>query len=124
MYLWLRGEKSRKSFFFDTKLFGMDQYKDMEEEGFWYEVQEISQAFLEICHKYEMSDRVISAFVVGLLEEIDENNSNMKAFFHYNLQTEDEVDIIKQFMTDSFSPPEDEGPDLDDLLSGMGISLN
>ena len=112
--------------FFDTKLLGMsdDQYRDMQEDGFWYEVQEISNAFIEICDKYDMSDRVISSFVVGLLEEIDDENSKMKAFFHYNLQTLDEVNIIKDFMTDSFSPPKDEGPDINDLLDGLGISLN
>jgi hypothetical protein len=99
-------------------------HKDMEEEGFWSEVQEISQAFLEICHKYDMSDRVISAFVVGLLEEIDEDKSNMRAFFHYNIQNELELDVITGFMQDSYSPPEDEGPDLNDLLDGLGISLN
>ena len=102
----------------------MGHYKDMEEEGFWYEMQELAGAFTEICHKYEMSDRVISAFVVGLLEELDDETSNMKAFFHYNMQSQGELDIVKDFMTDSYSPPEDEGPDLNDLLNGLGISLN
>tara|TARA_Y100000114_G_scaffold104708_1_gene97964 strand:+ start:865 stop:1170 length:306 start_codon:yes stop_codon:yes gene_type:complete len=99
-------------------------YKDMEEDGFWFEVQEISQAFLEICHRYDMSDRVLSAFVVGLLEEIDEDKSNLKAFFHYNIQNEHELDIITGFMGDSYSPPQDEEPDINDLLDGLGISLN
>jgi len=101
-----------------------DRYKDMEEEGFWYEMQELAGAFTEICHKYEVNDRVISAFIVGLLEPMDDETSNMKAFFHYNMQSEGELDIVKDFMTDSYSPPEDEGPDLDDLISGLGISLN
>ena len=35
------------------------------------------------------------------------------------------VFYIKDFMTDSYSPPEDiEDTDLDDLLNGLGISLN
>jgi hypothetical protein len=99
-------------------------YKDIEEEGFWVEVQEISQAFLEICHKYDMGDRVLSAFVVGLLDEIDQENSNMKAFFHYNIQNDQELDVITQFMRDSYSSHQDEGPDINDLLRGLGISLN
>ena len=104
----------------------MDDYKDMYEEGFWYEMQELAGAFSEIFHKYDVGDRVISAFVVGLLDEIEdgEEKTNMKAFFHYNMQNETELDILKEFMTDSFSPPEDQGPDLDDLLGGLGISLN
>ena len=100
-------------------------YKDMEDDGFWYEVQEISQAFIEICHKYDMSDRVLSAFVVGLLEEIDEDTSNMKAFFHYNIQNNTELEVINQFMIDSYSAPEqDSEQELKDLLNELGISLN
>lgn len=104
----------------------MDRYKDMEEDGFWFEMQELAGAFTEICHKYDVGDRIISAFVVGLLEEIDneEGKTNMKAFFHYNMQNGTELDIVKDFMTDSYVPPNDEGPDLDDLISGLGISLN
>lgn len=104
----------------------MDDYKDMYEEGFWFEMQELAGAFSEICNKYDVSDRIISAFVVGLLEEIDgdDEKTNMRAFFHYNMQNHTELDIVKDFMTDSFSPPEDQGPDLDDLLNGLGISLN
>ena len=102
----------------------MDRYNDMEEEGFWFEMQELSGALSELVHKYGLEDKVISAFVVGLLEPFDEETSNMKAFFHYNIQTEGELEIVKDFMTDSYSPPEDEGPDLDDLISGLGISLN
>jgi hypothetical protein len=105
----------------------MDEYKDMYEEGFWFEMQELAGAFSEICHKYDVGDRVISAFVVGLLEDIDDETdlTNMKAFFHYNMQNYTELDIVKDFMTDSYTPPvSDEGPDLDDLLNGLGISLN
>lgn len=104
----------------------MDHYKDMEEEGFWFEMQELAGAFSEICHKYGVSDRIISAFIVGLLDEVEGEDelTNMKTFFHYNIQNNTELDIVKDFMTDSYSPPEDQGPDLDDLLSGLGISLN
>lgn len=101
----------------------MGNYEDMEEEGFWYEIQEISGAIQELVHKYGMEDRIISAVVVGLLEPITEDQSNMKAFFNYNMQTMDELEIITDFMKDSYSPP-DNGPDLDDLLNGLGISLN
>ena len=38
--------------------------------------------------KYDVGERVISAFVVGLLEdmEAEDGKTNMKAFFHYNMQ--------------------------------------
>jgi hypothetical protein len=72
-----------------------------------------------------MSDKVLSAFVVGLLEEVDEDTSNMKAFFHYNIQNETELEVINQFMIDSYSAPEQNpNQDLKDLLNELGISLN
>lgn len=101
-----------------------NQYGGMEEEGFWFEMQELAHTLNELINKYGLEDRVISSFVVGLLEPFDEETSNMKAFFHYNIQSEDELGIVKDFMTDSYSPPEDEGPNLDDLIDGLGISLN
>lgn len=101
-----------------------DQYKDMEEEGFWFEIQEVAGAFQELVHKYGMEDRVISAIVIGILEPVTEEQSNMKAFFNYNMQNTDELEIITDFMKNSYVAPDDDEPDLDDLLNGLGISLN
>lgn len=102
----------------------LGQYKGMEEEGFWFEMQELAMALTDLVEKYSLEDKVISSFVVGLLEPFDDETSNMKAFFHYNIQSQGELDIIQDFMNDSYTPPEDTGPDLDDLLDGLGISLN
>jgi len=102
----------------------MERYSDMEQEGFWVEIRELADELTELIHKYGLEDKIISSFVVGLLEPFDEETSNMKAFFHYNIQSESEMEIIQDFMTDSYSPPEDTDPNLDDLLDGLGISLN
>lgn len=102
----------------------MDNHKDMEEEMFWIEMQELAHVFSELVVKYGMQDRVISALVVGILEEVSEEQSNMKTFFHYNMQNEDELEVVKDFMTNSYTPPVDDDPDIDDLLDGLGISLN
>ena len=102
----------------------MDNYKDMEEDMFWAEMQELTHIFSELVIKYGMEDRVISAFVVGILEEINEEQSNMKTFFHYNMQNKDELEVVKDFMTNSYTPPSNDDPDIDDLLDGLGISLN
>ena len=103
----------------------MDQYKGMEEEGFWFEIQELAHSINELVEKYDLEDRVISSFVVGILEPFNEETSNMRAFFHYNIQSGSELEVIKDFMTDSYAPPNPEnGIDLDDLIEGLGISLN
>ena len=63
----------------------LGQYKGMEEEGYWFEMQELAMALTDLVEKYNLEDKVISSFVVGLLEPFDDETSNMKAFFHYNL---------------------------------------
>mgnify|MGYP003123184926 FL=1 len=44
----------------------LGQYKGMEEEGFWFEMQELAMALTDLVEKYNLEDKVISSFVVGL----------------------------------------------------------
>tara|TARA_R100000900_G_scaffold32555_1_gene26222 strand:- start:106 stop:411 length:306 start_codon:yes stop_codon:yes gene_type:complete len=98
-----------------------DQYKDMEEEGFWFEIQELAFTVNDIIERYGLEDRVMSSIVVGVLEPLNENTSAMKAFFHHNLENDEEVEALCGFMQDSYDMNK---PDIDDLLDGLGISLN
>jgi len=98
----------------------MEEHEDSNyEESFWFEVQEMALNFKEIVAKYDMEDKVMSCIVIGVLEPETDETSRMKALFHYNLENKAELDIIKDFMTDTF-----EDPDIDDLIKGLGISLN
>ena len=72
--------------------------------------------------KYEMRDRVLSIFVTGVLEPIDESMSNMRAMYNYILDNREELDTLLDFIDKSYE--ETKGPDLDNLLDGLGISLN
>lgn len=98
-----------------------DKYKDMYESGFFIEIQELHQAMEEVIEKYGMRDRCMSVLVTGILDAVDEETSQLKALFSYNLESRDELDEIIQFITNTY---EDQNPDLDDLLDGLGISLN
>jgi len=71
---------------------------------------------------YGMRHRVLSVVVTGLIDEVDEENSTMKAIFSYNLGSIDEVDVITEFIKNTVD--DQEGPDLDGLLGDLGISLN
>lgn len=75
-----------------------------------------------LIEKYGMRNRVMSVVVTGLLEPIDEDNSTMKALFSYNLGSYDELDVMIDFIKNTYE--EQDGPDLDDLLGDLGISLN
>ena len=44
----------------------MSEYEDIAEEGFWFEMQEIALAVTEIVKRYDMQDKVMSAFVMGV----------------------------------------------------------
>ena len=63
----------------------------------------------------------MSVVVTGILDPVNEDTSQLKALFSYNLESRDELDEIIQFITNTY---EDQNPDLDDLLDGLGISLN
>jgi len=96
--------------------------KDTEDYDFLIEMQQLHHKMEMLIEKYDMRERVLSVVVTGVLEDIDEENSNMKALFSYNLDSSEEVDVIVDFIKNTY---EDQGgPDLDDLLGDLGISLN
>ena len=97
--------------------------KDMEDYDFLLEVQDIHHQMEMLIEKYGMRDRVMSVMVTGLLEPIDEDTSSMKAMFSYNLDSKEEMAEIVNFIQNTYQEGDDE-PDLDDLLGGLGISLN
>ena len=69
-------------------------------------------------------DRVMSAIVVGLMEEIEspeDESVEMKSLFAYNLDSRQELDIIVDIMQSTY---EDDDDSLRDMLDGLGISLN
>ena len=78
----------------------------------------------ELVRERGYEDRVMSAIVVGLMEEIEnpENESvEMKSLFSYNLDGQDELDIIIDIMKNTY---EGDGGELRDMLGDLGISLN
>ena len=69
-------------------------------------------------------DRVMSAIVVGLMEEIEspeDESVEMKSLFAYNLDSRQELDIIMDIMQSTY---EDDDDSLRDMLNDLGISLN
>lgn len=78
----------------------------------------------ELVRERGYEDRVMSAIVVGLMEEIEnpeDESVEMKSLFSYNLDSRDELDIIIDVMNNTY---EDDGGELRDMLGDLGISLN
>lgn len=99
----------------------LDNYKDMEREGFLFEIQQIALEIEAIIDKYDVRDDVMSLMIVGLLDEVDEN-TQLKAIFGYNLRNRIELEELVTFAQESYK--DDDEPDIDDLIKGLGISLN
>ena len=100
----------------------MMENKDTAEYDFLIEMQQLHHQMEMLIEKYGMRNRVMSVVVTGVLEPIDEDNSTMKALFNYNLGSYDELDVMIDFIKNTYE--EQDGPDLDDLLGDLGISLN
>lgn len=96
--------------------------KDTEEYDFLIEMQQLHHQMEMLIEKYGMRDRVMSVVVTGVLDPIDEENSTMKALFSYSLGSSEEVEVMTDFIKNTYE--EQNGPDLDDLLGDLGISLN
>ena len=99
-----------------------DKYEDMMDEGFLMEAKELHVAMDELIEKYDLRSRVMNCMVTGLLHPIDEETSEMKAIFTYSIETKDELEEEISFIVTTFE--EQKGPVLDELLGGLGISLN
>lgn len=97
------------------------------DKQFISEVYELVSKIEGLIHSYEYEDKVMSSIVIGILdtdlnkEPKEGDTVELKSVFSYNLDSRDELEVIKEIMSSQF---EDESPDLDDLLSDLGISLN
>lgn len=70
-------------------------------------------------------NRIMSAIVVGLMDEIEsaeDESVEMKSLFSYNLDSNEELDIIVDLMRETYEDNNDS--DLRDMLGDLGISLN
>tara|TARA_A100001201_G_C4058849_1_gene192070 strand:+ start:186 stop:482 length:297 start_codon:yes stop_codon:yes gene_type:complete len=94
------------------------------------EVELLSEIYAKIKEIEELieergyTDRIMSAMVVGLMDEVETPESDsveMKSLFSYNLQSDSELDIIIDLMRESYDGGND---DLRNMLNDLGISLN
>ena len=75
----------------------------------------------QLIKDYEMEDRILAASMIGVLDPLDEDNSDLTAIYAMNIDSREELDVVTDFLIDAY---EENNPDLNDLLGGLGISLN
>jgi|TARA_A100000172_G_scaffold1166_1_gene1036 hypothetical protein len=99
----------------------LQNYKDMEREGFLFEVQQIALEIESLIDKYDVREDVMSLMIIGLIDEMEDTHQ-LKAVYGYNLRDRSELEELVTFAQDSFKGNDE--PDIDDLIKGLGISLN
>lgn len=100
----------------------------MNEDDFLVEVHRLAIELEFLIEKYDLRDRVLSMMVVGVLDELedDDEKSRMKAIYSHNMHNELELQTLIDFAIETWKErqKDDDGPDFDDLFDGLGISLN
>lgn len=98
----------------------------MKDDDFLIKLQQKLFEIDLLIDEYEMRDRLLSIFVTGILEPIDDNTSTMKAMYGYSIENREELDTMIDFIKDTWKEQDDisRGDDFEDLLNSMGISLN
>ena len=95
----------------------------MEDEEFLYRIRELAVEMDDLVEQYGVRDRLMSIMIIGVTEVGEDGDTSMKAVYSYNLHNKEEMNELIEFMQDTYVEKKD-GPDLDDLLNGLGISLN
>ena len=95
----------------------------MEDEEFLYKIRELAVEMDDLVDEYGLRDRLMSIMIIGVTELNEDGETNMKAVYSYNLHNREELNELIEFMQDTYVD-KSEGPDLDELLGGLGISLN
>jgi len=98
----------------------------MKDDDFLIKLQQKLFEIDLLIDKYDMRDRLLSIFVAGILDPIDDNTSTMKAMYGYSIENREELDTMIDFIKDTWKEQDDisRGDDFEDLLNSMGISLN
>ena len=98
----------------------------MKEEGFLFEMQRLALEMDKTIDRYGVRDKAITLMVTGVFEDTDDDHIRIKAIYSYNIQTEEELENIVNFVEDTWTKPDDDEDDIDltGLLDGTGIFLN
>jgi hypothetical protein len=100
---------------------------DTRDTLFFAEMYSLVKKMEETIEEFDMKDRVLATIVVGVLDldaiEYGESEAEMKTMYSFNLQSRAELDALKEVMDGAYKDDDDD-IDLDDLLDGLGISLN
>lgn len=89
------------------------------------EIYSLYKQIEETIKRYGYEERVLSSNVIAIIEpeeeQTDQDQLHVKSMYTFNIIDNEELEVIKDLMTQLYNQ---ENLDLDDLLGGLGISLN
>lgn len=93
---------------------------------FFAEMYSLVKKMEDTIEEFDMRDRTLASIVVGVIDldavEYGAQEAEMKTMYSFNLQSREELNALKDVMDNAYQ--DDDDIDLDDLLDGLGISLN
>lgn len=93
---------------------------------FFAEMYSLVKKMEEVIDEFDMKDQTLASIVVGVIDldaiEHGDEEAEMKTMYSFNLQSRAELEAVKEVMDNTYQDEDD--IDLDDLLGGLGISLN
>lgn len=100
--------------------------KDNDITGFLLEIQKQQLKIESIIKDYGFEDSVISLSLCGVVVGNGLDDQELKAIYGYTLPDRETLEEIIDFIRQTYDPPprDDDDDSLDDLLDGLGISLN
>lgn len=91
---------------------------------FFAEMYSLVKKMEETIDEFEMRERTLASIVVGVIDfdavQEDDGSAEMKTMYSFNLENRDELETLKQVMDTAYADDDS----IDDLLGGLGISLN
>ena len=91
---------------------------------FFAELYSLVKKMEETIEEFDMKDRTVASIVIGVIDydaiEVGDTEAEMKTMYSFNIQDRQELETVKTIMDNAYK---DDDP-LDDLLGGLGISLN
>ena len=91
---------------------------------FFAEMYSLVKKMEETIDEFEMKERTLASIVVGVIDfdavQEDDGSAEMKTMYSFNLENRDELETLKQVMDTAYADDDS----IDDLLGGLGISLN
>ena len=91
---------------------------------FFAELYSLVKKMEETIEEFDMKDRTVASIVIGVIDydavEVEDTEAEMKTMYSFNIQDRQELETVKTIMDNAYK---DDDP-LDDLLGGLGISLN